>query len=200
VSGARVYNYHRNYDPTIGRYTQSDPVGFRGGYNTYAYANNSALDVTDMFGLAGGPYHPPDGVSTRCTWVDSCPELEGKMFILRRMINSHQGWDWNNPPPRGGNRHAQEIADLWRAYARCFSIYFAKCTGNCPFSGPSPSPSPAPAPSPAPSPSPGPNAASGGLGPATPGMPPVFPDTGPMPPMEGPMVPDFPGIFEPVVL
>ena len=29
------------------------------------------------------------------------------------MITSHTGWDLAMPPPRGGNRHAVEIAQLW---------------------------------------------------------------------------------------
>lgn len=45
------YNYFRDYDPATGRYVQSDPIGLRGGLNTFGYAYNSPGKYIDPFGL-----------------------------------------------------------------------------------------------------------------------------------------------------
>ena len=46
------YNYFRDYDPTVGRYEQSDPIGWVGGANTYAYGGDDPEDRIDPRGLA----------------------------------------------------------------------------------------------------------------------------------------------------
>lgn len=43
------YNYFRTYDSTLGRYIQSDPIGFDGGLNLYGYAaQNPTLNVDPL--------------------------------------------------------------------------------------------------------------------------------------------------------
>jgi uncharacterized protein RhaS with RHS repeats len=72
------YNYHRYYDPSIGRYITPDPIGLFGGLNLYAYVLNDPVNWIDPYGLdrfiksqPGGPNGPtitfinddPNGVS-----------------------------------------------------------------------------------------------------------------------------------------
>jgi RHS repeat-associated protein len=48
---ARHQNKNRDYDPSGGRYIQSDPLGLRAGLNTYAYGLSSPLLNADPEGL-----------------------------------------------------------------------------------------------------------------------------------------------------
>jgi RHS repeat-associated protein len=67
------YNYFRNYDPAIGRYVQSDPVGLLGGMSLYGYANGSPYLEIDPLGLA-----------SRQDCINACREnfMSCKDFVL----------------------------------------------------------------------------------------------------------------------
>ena len=45
------YNYFRDYNPVVGRYIQSDPIGLAGGLNTYGYAGGKPNQQIDPYGL-----------------------------------------------------------------------------------------------------------------------------------------------------
>jgi RHS repeat-associated protein len=67
VESGLSYNYFRDYDPAIGRYVESDPVGLAGGINTYAYVDGDPIDFLDRFGLARCTY----SISTHTLVCDS---------------------------------------------------------------------------------------------------------------------------------
>jgi RHS repeat-associated protein len=50
------YNYFRDYDPSIGRYVQSDPIGIWDDISSYSYVTGNPLSNFDIYGLAkSGP-------------------------------------------------------------------------------------------------------------------------------------------------
>lgn len=69
AESGKYYNYLRDYDSVIGRYTESDPIGLRGGLSTFGYVGERPLLFGDPYGLRaippvdpsppGWPYFPP---------------------------------------------------------------------------------------------------------------------------------------------
>jgi RHS repeat-associated protein len=77
-----VYNWMRDYDPSLGRYLEADPIGLDGGLNLFGYVDGRPILRTDMRGLAPdgcgsgwfGQFIPNSGFKTCCDSHDLCYE------------------------------------------------------------------------------------------------------------------------------
>ena len=58
------YNYFRDYDPSPGRYRESDLIGMVGGTNTYSFAKNLPTRYVDPYGLIDWDVVMNGGVGT----------------------------------------------------------------------------------------------------------------------------------------
>ena len=80
------YNIFRTYNPEIGRYMQSDPIGLAGGFNTYNYVNKNPLDGVDLLGLDRWGDDPslktiPLSDENVCNWLMWAYDIEQKVGV-----------------------------------------------------------------------------------------------------------------------
>lgn len=82
------YNYFRDYDPELGRYIQSDPIGLAGGINTYAYVGGNPINFIDPDGRKRcSPQQARDlGLSQSNCWIGT-DNIEGKCVTAECAAN-----------------------------------------------------------------------------------------------------------------
>jgi RHS repeat-associated protein len=100
-------NSFRDYDPAVGRYVESDPIGLRGGsLSTYGYAKGSPTLYVDPSGRFAPPSWVVPGtlsIPSAAVTIDWYASYAVGSVIYYAFSNQIQnGLDWALGPPGGG--------------------------------------------------------------------------------------------------
>ncbi|WP_082938786.1 RHS repeat domain-containing protein [Mitsuaria sp. 7] len=114
------YNYFRDYDSTLGRYTQSDPIGLAGGLNTFSYVSGRPTQLSDQLGLCPICLIPalpflPEATIIGGLWWSSQHDSSS------RSKTGGASEEWKACPPNAGNQDPckglrDQLADHRRKY------------------------------------------------------------------------------------
>jgi len=106
------YNYFRDYDPSLGRYVESDPIGLDGGINVYSYALSNPTNSSDPSGQ-----NPVAVVAAYCRINPSAcaAAAAATAAALRNALNP----PGNPPASGGGDSDCGDDDDCQREIAEC---------------------------------------------------------------------------------
>lgn len=94
---AGMYDYRaRAYNPAMGRFMQTDPIGMNGGMNIYAYVGNNPVNFTDPMGLqCDGCEVTVTGTRPGSTGVLVGGGAEGKYFLDAALESAFGGHSYD---------------------------------------------------------------------------------------------------------
>jgi RHS repeat-associated protein len=116
------YNYFRDYDSSVGRYSTSDPIGLKGGISTFGYVGQSRNVAIDRLGLikwtgdfTGVSYSNVFGGGVYMYNQTSACKCGKRVKITGMAVGGGIGWGFAlgrfNPGPYGGGFGAQGFED-----------------------------------------------------------------------------------------
>ncbi len=83
------YNYYRDYNPATGRYIQSDPIGLKGGANTYAYVKSNPLTRYDRRGTDDADYFDMPFINPECNSATaSCVTINQSVPDISQVVTN----------------------------------------------------------------------------------------------------------------
>ena len=117
---------YRWYDPSIGRWTQRDPIGIAGGVNLYGYVGQDPANCVDSFGLAFDPMLDNGSVPGRAggsmSWDGSYNEVGGTINVINAGVNGFFDEVANDPVLQGIHGGTQVAFGVVLCYAGVWPI------------------------------------------------------------------------------
>jgi RHS repeat-associated protein len=110
------YNWHRSYDPTVGRYTQPDPLGFVDGPSVYGYAvglpmsgvdpDGRAVNIPIQVAMAYCRVNPAACAAAAASTAEAVKQIIVCMASPGNQADSGIAKDWEQSVPRNPDKCA----------------------------------------------------------------------------------------------